>query len=56
MKIGIVTFWNSEDNYGQILQCYALQRFLRDKGHDAFLIRYAPGTENKPEMGFVSSV
>ena len=31
MKIGIVTFWNSEDNYGQILQCYALQRFLRDK-------------------------
>lgn len=43
MKIGIVTFWNSEDNYGQILQCYALQRFLRDKGHDAFLIRYAPG-------------
>lgn len=41
MKIGIVTFWNSEDNYGQVLQCYALQRFLRNKGHDAFLVRYS---------------
>ena len=40
MKIGIMTFWWSEDNYGQLLQCYALQKYLRDKGHDAFLIRY----------------
>lgn len=42
MKIGIMTFWWAEDNYGQILQCYALQKYLRDKGHDAFLIRYDP--------------
>jgi polysaccharide pyruvyl transferase WcaK-like protein len=41
MKIGIMTFWWSEDNYGQILQCYALQRYLRDVGHDAYLIRYS---------------
>lgn len=40
MKIGIITFWWSQDNYGQILQCYALQKYLRDMGHDAFLIRY----------------
>jgi hypothetical protein len=40
MKIGIMTFWWSEDNYGQILQCYALQKYLRDAGHDAYLIRY----------------
>lgn len=40
MKIGILTFWWSEDNYGQQLQAYALQRYLRDAGHDAFLIRY----------------
>lgn len=40
MKIGIVTFWDLEDNYGQILQCYALQRFLRNMGNDAFVIRY----------------
>jgi hypothetical protein len=42
MKIGIMTFWWSEDNYGQILQCYALQKYLRDAGHDAYLIRYDP--------------
>lgn len=40
MKIGIVTFWTGLDNYGQILQAYALQRFLRNNGHDAFIIRY----------------
>lgn len=40
MKIGIMTFWWSQDNYGQILQCYALQKYLRDAGHDAYLIRY----------------
>lgn len=40
MKIGIMTFWWLDDNYGQLLQCYALQKYLRDLGHDAFLIRY----------------
>jgi hypothetical protein len=42
MKIGIMTFWWSDDNYGQLLQCYALQKYLRDAGHDAYLIRYDP--------------
>lgn len=45
MKIGIMTFWWSNDNYGQILQCYALQKYLRDRGHDAFLIRYHRDTD-----------
>ena len=40
MKIGIMTFWDSKENYGQQLQCYALQKYLRDAGHDAYLIRY----------------
>ncbi len=40
MRIGIMTFWWSNDNYGQLLQCYALQRYLQDAGHDAYLIRY----------------
>ena len=40
MRIGIVTYWEASDNYGQLLQCYALQRYLRLQGHDAFLIRY----------------
>lgn len=42
MKIGIITYWYGEENYGQILQCHALQKFLRDRGHDAFLIKYKP--------------
>lgn len=40
MKIGVITFWDSQDNYGQVLQAYALQVYLIKKGHDAFLIRY----------------
>lgn len=40
MNIGILTFWQSQDNYGQILQCWALQKYLRKKGYNAFLIRY----------------
>ena len=40
MKIGILTFYWARDNYGQLLQCYALQKYLRDAGHEAFLIRY----------------
>jgi hypothetical protein len=42
MKIGIMTFWWSNDNYGQLLQCYALQKYLHDAGHDTYLIRYDP--------------
>jgi hypothetical protein len=40
MKIGIVTHWDSKDNYGQQLQLFALQEFLRKLGHNPFLIRY----------------
>ena len=45
MKIAILTFWTSNDNYGQQLQAYALQTYLRQIGHDAFLINY---TGKKP--------
>ncbi len=41
MKIGIITYWTSNDNYGQALQCWALQEFLRKNGHKPFLIRYS---------------
>lgn len=40
MKIGVLTHSKFSDNYGQILQCFALQRFLLELGHEAFLIRY----------------
>lgn len=38
-KIGIVTYWESLDNYGQQLQCWALQQYLRSIGHVPYLIR-----------------
>lgn len=41
MKIGIITFWESTDNYGQVLQAYALQQILKNMGHEPFLIRYS---------------
>lgn len=40
MKIGVITFWWTKDNYGQILQILALQKCLKAMGHEAFLIRY----------------
>jgi len=42
VKIGIMTLWFYKNNYGSVLQCYALQKYLQDMGHDAFLIRYYP--------------
>lgn len=50
MKIGIMTFWESQSNYGQILQVFALQTFLEQNGHEAFVIRYklvAPAARKK---------
>lgn len=41
MKLGIITFWETQDNYGQIMQNYALQKVLRNMGHSPFLIRYS---------------
>ena len=40
MKIGILTLWQSSDNYGQQLQCWALQQELLKLGHTPYLIRY----------------
>ena len=41
MKIGIITFWETQDNYGQIMQNYALQETLKKLGHSPYLIRYS---------------
>lgn len=37
-KIGIVTFYNTLDNYGQVLQYLAIQEYLASRGHSAKLI------------------
>ena len=51
MKVGVITFSFSKDNYGQILQCYALQEFLKKEGHDPFLIRYQESPQ-RVDVGF----
>lgn len=47
MKIGILTF-HSARNYGAILQCYALQRYLIENGHRVSIINYSSKTILKP--------
>lgn len=42
MKIGVVTYWYGNSNYGMILQCWALQKYLKKLGHDPYVIRYQP--------------
>ena len=40
-RVGIITFLHN-DNYGSTLQAYALQRVIRDAGHDCEHLDYAP--------------
>lgn len=38
-KIGVVTFSNTIDNYGQVLQYLAIQEYLKTRGHEVSLLR-----------------
>lgn len=40
MKVGVITHCGTKDNYGQVLQAYALQRAIVKCGHEPYLIRY----------------
>ncbi|MGK6351558.1 polysaccharide pyruvyl transferase family protein [Parapedobacter sp. DT-150] len=50
-KIGVATLGNAKENYGQLLQAYALQTFLRKSGYDAFLIQYKRAFTLQDEKG-----
>lgn len=41
MHIGIITF-HCADNYGAVLQCYALKKYLEKLGQDVEVINYSP--------------
>lgn len=41
MRIGILTFHRAH-NYGAVLQCFALQEYLKGQGHDISVIDYEP--------------
>ena len=45
-KVGIITFLHNE-NYGSSLQAYALQRAVREAGHDCEHIDYMPDRKEK---------
>lgn len=47
MKIGILTF-HCADNYGAVLQAYALQEHLNNLGHEVRIIDYRPQYLIKP--------
>lgn len=49
MNVGILTtwYWN---NYGTVLQAYALQTYLKNEEHIVKFIRYVPGGLNFHEM------
>lgn len=38
-KICVVTFTNTTDNYGQVLQYLATQEYLKGRGHEPYLLR-----------------
>ena len=40
MTIGVMTDWTSDSNYGEILQCWALQQVLIHEGYNPFLVRF----------------
>lgn len=39
-KIGVITFSNTLDNYGQVLQYISIQEYLKTRGHQVSLIRH----------------
>ena len=40
MRVGILTLFHNNDNYGAVLQAYALNRVLRYQGHEVKTITY----------------
>lgn len=54
MRIGVLTHLRSEDNYGQILQAFALQKYLISKGHYAYLIQYySDNNKSNKHLSFI---
>ena len=48
MNVAITTFFQSQTNYGQLLQAFAMQQVLMKLGHYAYTIRYGFHEQLKP--------
>ncbi len=46
MKIGIMSYWDTTHNYGQVVQCFAMQEFIKELGHEPFHIKYILGAKS----------
>lgn len=51
IKIGILTFAFTKDNYGQVLQYLATQEYLKQKGYEATLIEPSGWETSRWELG-----
>lgn len=47
MKIGVITYWAGNSNYGMMLQCWAFQHYLKEQGHDPYVIRFIKNDKRK---------
>ncbi len=56
MKIGVMTFWHGNSNYGQIMQCWAMQQFLKRQGHEPYVIRFVPSNYTSPLKRFFKKI
>lgn len=43
-KVGVITFSDTTHNYGQILQCFAMQQILKRIGCEPYLVQYDKNT------------
>ena len=53
MKIGIITF-QFVDNYGAVLQAYALKRYLSEKGNEVSIVNYDNHTRRTAKRNKIS--
>lgn len=51
-----MTYWASLENYGQILQVYALYTYLTKQGHDVFVIKYNGYNDTTLNKSLTSSI
>lgn len=56
MRIGILSFTSSDNNYGQLLQCYALQTYLRKLGHEAEHVRFTPTSSKREQLSSLEGI
>jgi hypothetical protein len=56
MKIGTLTLHNA-NNYGAVLQAYALHKYLLESGFDVEIVDYRPNVRiNKVQSNFINKV